>query len=212
MEAFMPLLRTVLIAEDHPLFREALIDVVRLLGEQTECVAVEDCPAMLAALRGDCDFDLLLMDYFLPGSAGFSALMDVRAQAPDMPVVIVSSLGDADIVRQAAALGVAGFLPKSATRQAMVDALRLVLQGGVSFPAEMMTPAGRARTHEDEDTLTPRQMEVLHSMAQGKSNKEIARDLGISGETVKVHISAILRRLGCTSRTQAVMAARKYLD
>lgn len=212
METFMQLLRTVLVAEDHPLFREALIDVVRLLGEGTECVAVEDCPSMLAALQTDCEFDLLLLDFFLPGSSGFSALMDVRARVPDMPVVIVSSLGDADIVRQAAALGVAGFLPKSATRDAMVAALRLVLQGGVSFPPEMMAPAGRKSAGEDEDTLTPRQMEVLRSMARGKSNKEIARELGISGETVKVHISAILRRLGCASRTQAVMAARKFLD
>ena len=212
MESFMPMLRSVLIAEDHPLFREALVDVVRLLGAEAECVAVEDCPAMLAALGADADFDLLLMDYFLPGSQGFSALMDVRAKAPDMPVVIVSSLGDADVVRQAAALGVAGFLPKAATRQAMVEALRSVLQGGVSFPSEMMASAKRDRHADEDDTLTPRQMEVLHSMAQGKSNKEIARDLGISGETVKVHISAILRRLGCTSRTQAVMAARKFLE
>lgn len=208
----MQVLRSVLIAEDHPLFREALTDVVGLLGEQAQCVAVEDCPSMLAALRGETDFDLLLMDYFLPGSSGFSALMDVRAQAPDMPVVIVSSLSDSDIVRQAAALGVAGFLPKSATRGAMVGALRLVLEGGISFPPELMTPSGKSGAGEDEDTLTPRQMEVLRSMALGKSNKEIARALGISGETVKVHISAILRRLGCTSRTQAVMAARKFLD
>ena len=208
----MQTLRSVLVAEDHPLFRDALIDVVRLLGGEADCVAVEDCPAMLAALRADAEFDLLLLDYFLPGSAGFSALMDVRARAPDMPVVIVSSLGDADIVRQAAALGVAGFLPKSATRAAMVDALRVVLQGGISFPPTMMAAKARTRHGDEEEILTPRQMEVLHCMARGRSNKEIARDLGISGETVKVHISAILRRLGCTSRTQAVMAARKFLE
>lgn len=208
----MQSLRTVLIAEDHPLFRDALTDVVRLLADSVRCVTVEDCPALLTALRDGEEFDLLLMDYFLPGSTGFSAVMDVRALAPDMPMVIVSSLNDSDIVRQAAALGVGGFLPKSANRDAMVAALRQVLAGGVSFPPEMMACPRRADGLDEEETLTPRQMEVLHSMAQGKSNKEIARDLGISGETVKVHISAILRRLGCSSRTQAVMAARKFLD
>lgn len=205
--------QNVLIAEDHPLFREALADVAGLLATGVESVAVEDCAAMLTAIENDDSFDLLLLDYFLPGSNGFGALMDVRAKAPGMPVVIVSSLNDAEIIRQAAALGVAGFLPKTATRDAMVAALRVVLAGGTSFPDGLMATSGKGSKLEDDEgePLTPRQMEVLQLMAQGKSNKEIARVLGISQETVKVHISAILRRLGCSSRTQAVMAARNFL-
>lgn len=206
--------QNILIAEDHPLFREALADVVDRLADGVACVAVEDCAAMLDAIVADDTFDLLLLDFYLPGANGFGALMEVRAKAPGMPVVIVSSLHDPDIVRQAAALGVAGFLPKSSTREDMVAALRTVLAGGTSFPADMMTPSTKTSKLEDDEgePLTPRQMEVLHLMAQGISNKEIARNLGISQETVKVHISAILRRLGCSTRTQAVMAARAFLE
>lgn len=206
-------LESVLIAEDHPLFLEALTSIVGLVADGVRCVTVEDCAAMLSAIESNECFDLLLLDYFLPGSQGFGALMDVRAKAPGMPVVIVSSLNDADMIRQAAALGVAGFLPKSTRREDMVAALKTVLAGGTSFPPEMMAPARTASRLEDDqgEPLTPRQMEVLQLMALGKSNKEIARDLSISQETVKVHVSAILRRLGCTTRTQAVMAARDYL-
>lgn len=206
-------LNSVLIAEDHPLFLEALTSVAGLLAEGVQCVTAEDCASMLAAIEGDDSFDLLLLDYFLPGSQGFGALMDVRAKAPGMPVVIVSSLNDVDIIRQAAALGVAGFLSKSARREDMVTALKTVLAGGTCFPPEAMgAPRKTSRLEDDHgEPLTPRQMEVLQSMAQGKSNKEIARDLSISQETVKVHVSAILRRLGCSTRTQAVMVARDYL-
>ncbi len=203
----------ILIAEDHPLFREALTDIASLLSEDAQSLAVEDTAALLAAMENDDSFDLLLLDFFLPGSGGFATLMEVQAKAPGMAVVIVSSLDDSEIVRQAAALGVAGFLHKSATRKSMVDALRAVLAGGVSFPADLLAASSKNINSgfEEGEPLTPRQMDVLKALVQGKSNKEIARILGISQETVKVHISSILRRLGCSSRTHAVVAARKLL-
>jgi DNA-binding NarL/FixJ family response regulator len=203
----------VLIAEDHPLFREALSDIASLLADDAQILAVEDTDALLAAMETDDSYDLLLLDYFLPGAGGFGTLMKVQARAPGMAVVIVSSLEDNEIVRQAAALGVAGFLQKSATRLSMLDALRFVLAGGVSFPAELMAASSKNLNagYEQGEPLTPRQMEVLKSLVLGKSNKEIARIEGISQETVKVHISAILRRLGCSTRTHAVVAARKLL-
>ncbi len=199
----------VLIADDHPLFREALRHVVSLLDREAHCIEASSIEQTLALLGVEDGFDLLLLDLGLPGVSGLSGVVGVRAQAAATPVVIVSAWEDPEIVRQAICLGVSGFLPKSADREAMAAGLAKVLSGETWFPMFGEDPA--AANPAELESLTPRQIMVLHLLGEGKSNKQIAFELSISQETVKIHISAILRKLGVSSRSQAILVANRLV-
>ena len=209
-------MQTVLIADDHPLFREAVRDVVGRLFSQSgwefACLEATSIDEALSLLDQAQDVDLILLDLFMPGTRDLSGLIALRARMPSTPVVVVSSLGDADTVHRAMSCGAAGFIPKSSTTEQMVEALRTVLAGGIYLPPdesqEAPAPRRPARYDDEPGHLTPRQLAVLEKLAEGKSNKQIGRELAISDLTVKAHVTAILRCLGVATRAQAIVAFR----
>lgn len=202
-----------LIADDHPLFREALVHVLGKMFGDLDCTEVCSVEEALAAVSGD-EYSLVLLDLYLPGAEGFSGLVSLRNRAPATPIVVVSAFDSAEAVRQAMRLGAAGFLPKSSGKEIMAGAIRLILSGGTYLPPEVLADVqqpmhGADQVDNGRCTLTRRQMMVLELLAEGKSNKEIARALDISQITAKAHISAILRKLRVSSRAQAIVAANR---
>ena len=152
----------------------------------------------------------MILDLALPGCDGFELLADLRRDWPDIPVLVLSATYDKLTVEMALDLGAMGFIPKTANAHVLIDALRLVLSGGVFVPAECsVAGAGafrpRAVVRSEELGLTPRQADVLKLLVQGKPNKLICRDLSLSEGTIKVHVSAILRALNVRTRTQVVI-------
>src|SRR5262245_25908921 len=186
-----------------------------------EIVEAADCAAGLALARAHPDIDLVLLDLDLPGSGRFEALDRFRREHPTLPVVILSMHRDRQSVREAIQRGAMGFIPKASPKEVIASAARLVLSGGVYLPpealaeadpvddaAEFAAPADAPRSVAGL-RLTPRQGQVLALIMQGKSNKEICRELGLADRTVKVHVTAVLTALRVSSRTKAVVAAGK---
>jgi DNA-binding NarL/FixJ family response regulator len=202
--------RRIIIVDDHPLFRAALRQTLSGTGGfQVE--EAGDLNALLAALETDRECDLVLLDLNMPGGHGISGLLLLRAQYPDVPVMIISAVEDHKVIRRTFELGAAGYLPKSVGPGDIRTAIETVLGGGVSVPE------GVSLTADDEQsalmrrlsTLTPQQVRVLMMLSDGLMNKQIAYELAISEATVKAHVSSILQKLDVDSRTQAVIAASK---
>ena len=205
--------RRIIIVDDHPLFRAALRQTLSG-GDAT--VTVEeagDLAGLSAALDADRDCDLVL-DLNMPGVRGFSGLLLLRAQYPDIPVMIISAVEDSTVVRRAFELGAAGYLHKSVGPTEIRRAIETVLSG------EVFVPEGTMLSGDDDhtalmrrlSTLTPQQVRVLMMLSDGLMNKQIAYELTISEATVKAHVSAILQKLDVDSRTQAVIAAARIED
>lgn len=200
----------VIIADDHPLFRVALSEAVGHALASPDIVAVGSFDELSTTLDEHDDADLLLLDLNMPGSRGYSALVHARSAAPTVPVIIVSAFEDASVASAAVAHGAAGFIPKSSPRETMAEAIQTVLAGGTWQPQV----SAQAQSGESSEfaqklaDLTPQQRRVLIMLTDGLLNKQIALDLDISEATVKAHITAILRKLGVQTRTQAVIAAR----
>ncbi|WP_183856214.1 response regulator [Prosthecomicrobium pneumaticum] len=206
-----PALHRFVVADDHPLFRDALRQTVAAAypgAAIEEAGTLDDVAARLAA---GADTDLVLLDLGMPGMRGFSGLVYLRAQFPEVPVLVVSGSEDPGLMRQAVAIGAAGYIPKSLGVEAIRTAIGAVLAGGVWLPPQL-GPAPRDETADlvrRMATLTPQQVRVLMMLTEGLLNKQIAFALGVSEATVKAHVSAILQKLGVDSRTQAVIAASK---
>jgi DNA-binding NarL/FixJ family response regulator len=200
----------VLIADDHPLFREAIREVTARLfasrGWDFTCLEAAETKDLFDIVGRDDDFDLILLDLFMPGSAGLADLAALRGRAPGTPIVVISSLEDASVVRRALACGAAGYVAKSASKEAMMEALRVVLDGGVYAPFGEADARHASTLAAPDESLTTRQVAVLALLAKGRSNKQIARELDISDVTVKAHVTAILRKLGVSTRAQAIVA------
>lgn len=203
----------IIIADDHPLFREALRRGIETI---LPGVAVEECGGLdelQAALSRSRDADLVLLDLTMPGAQGFSGLMYLRAQYPEVPIVIVSASEEPVVIRRAVEFGASGFIPKSLDLDGIGNAIRTVLSGDIWAPPDIDLEA--AGDPEVSDLvrrlarLTPQQMRVLMMLAEGLLNKQIAYELTVSEATVKAHVSAILQKLGVDSRTQAVIAASR---
>jgi len=199
----------ILIIDDHPLIQEALKHVLAALDPTLELIQAQDASDAHAALSREPDTDLILLDLTLPGCDGFELLADLRREWPGMPVLVLSATHDRETVEHALDLGAMGFIPKTANTRVLLDALRLVLSGGVYVPAESAQANGALRprsvTRPEQLGLTLRQADVLKLLVQGKPNKLICRDLRLSEGTVKVHVSAILRALNVRNRTQVVI-------
>ena len=205
-------MREILIADDHPLFREALRGAVLRAVPGAQPLEAASVGALLEALDAHPQCELLLLDLNMPGANGFSALVHVRAAYPALPVVVVSAREDADTVRRALGHGAAGFIPKSADLDTLCMALERILDGGTWAPAQADGAAlapDEARLARALAGLTPAQFRVLGMVCAGLLNKQVAYELSITEATVKAHMSAVLRKLGVHTRTQAVMLAGK---
>ena len=210
----------ILVIDDHPLVRDAMSRVVAQLGEEVEVLEAADVMSALGVAAVHPDLDLVLLDLNLPGVHGVPALERFRREHPAAPVVIVSALRDRASVVETIRSGAMGFIPKSAPRESVVSALRVVLSGSIYVPPEAATEeilnAYRAmetasvRSNAAQQLgLTPRQGHVLALVMCGRSNKEICRTLGLAERTVKVHVTAVLNALKVANRTQAVIAATR---
>lgn len=205
----------VLIADDHPLYRDALGNVVTGAFADVECEGCADVASALAALASR-RFDLVLLDLALPDASGFGGLQRIRGAHPMVPVVICSAHDDPATVREAFREGASGYLPKSSGASLTRHALEIVRGGGTYVPSEAIReappgapPVQAGVTPNPGEQLTPRQLRVLELMERGLPNKAIGRELGIGEITVKAHVSAILRKLGVDNRVQAVLAAKE---
>jgi len=205
--------RQIIVADDHPLFREALRAAVGRLESGARFVEADSVASLLAALESEPDVDLLLLDLNMPGAQGFNALVHVRGSRPDLPVVVVSADDDPQTIAGALRYGAQGFIPKSTEAGQIGEAVEAVLSGEIYTPPGFHPPRGTAESDEDlriarrVADLTPQQFRVLGMLCAGLLNKQIAYELDVSEATVKAHVTAILRKLGVTTRTQAVLAA-----
>ncbi|MFE1598813.1 response regulator [Methylobacterium sp. ID0610] len=204
---------TIVIADDHPLFRGALRGAVGTILPDARIVEANGLDALTAHLDRDDAVDLILLDLTMPGVQGFSGLIYLRAQHPAIPVVIVSANEDPVVIRRALDFGAAGFIPKSLDIDEIGEAIRQVLAGGTWSPPDIALSASEDKETADLmrrlATLTPQQVRVLMMLSEGLLNKQIAYELSVSEATVKAHVSAILQKLGVESRTQAVIASSR---
>ena len=208
----------VLIVDDHALIRDALSRVLANIAPDMTVLEATDPRLALETIERQPDLDLVLLDLTLPGMHGLSVLQTLRQKYPAISVVVISATSDRDSVKRALDHGALGFIPKSSSNDVLQSALRLVLAGGIYVPPEIL---GRSGVEEPapppmdgqrtpaEIGLTERQAQILSLVMKGKSNKLICRDLDLAESTVKNQITAILKALNVTSRTQAVLAVEK---
>lgn len=195
-----------LIVDDHAILRQGLAALLVDSGVADEVVHAADQAQGLVMLAEHTDLDAVLLDLKLPDSEGLGAITAFARAAPTAPIIIVSASEQPSDVRRALDLGALGYVPKSASPETLLSAVRLVMAGGIYIPPLILNaapePAGRAHL------LTSRQGEVLAALGGGCSNREISLMFGLSEKTVKVHVSAIFRTLGVFNRTQAASAAQ----
>ena len=201
------------VADDHPLFRGALKQTLERIFDDLSIAEAGTFGEVVATIEHDPGIDLVLLDLKMPGTQGFSGLVYLRAQFPQIPVVVVSASDEPQVIRRAIDLGASGFVPKSADANEMGVALRTVLDGDVWVPGGLDLD-GHGDGEIDElvqrlASLTPQQVRVLMMLREGLLNKQIAYQLSVSEATVKAHVSAVLQKLHVDSRTQAVIAASR---
>ena len=204
---------TVLIVDDHPLFRDALRQVVAEALPDATIIEAQNLVAAKQALKENDEFDLILLDLNMPGVDGLSGLVDLRDLSPATPIVVVSASEEASVIDRAMVCGASGFIPKSLPKDVMVAALGEIMAGHVFRPqleaTENSGPSAASDIIQRAASLTKKQRLVLALIARGKSNKIIAYELDVTDTTVKAHVTAILRKLKVTSRTQAAILARE---
>lgn len=204
-----------LVIDDHALIRDAMQSVLIGVDPEAQVSTAASAAQARAALASEPAIDLVLLDVRLPDADGLELLAEFRAARPAMAVVMLSGERDAATVRRALDAGAAGFIPKTEPREVLAKALSLVLAGGVYVPREALgaspTPATppQAGVKPQDLGLTDRQIDVLALIMRGRTNKHICRELNLAEPTVKNHVTAILRALGVTSRTEAVLAVTK---
>ena len=203
----------ILIVDDHPLFRHALIQAVRYSLPQAQIHETAAVNEFYERLENGPEPDLVLLDLNLPGASGFSALVHVRAQYPSIPIIVVSAHEESSIIQRAIAHGAMGYIPKSAHPSHIGEAIRHVLEGDIWLPPNLPAnmnfdprAADETALAERIQSLTPQQFRVLMMVAEGLLNKQIAYELEVSEATIKAHVTAIFRKLGVQNRTQAVLA------
>ena len=209
----------VLIADDHALIREALHAVLKELKRETVIFEASNSRQAMRIVEEHPDLSLILLDINLPDRDGFSVLGELRERYATIAIIVLSAVDDQDTVKRAFKLGALGFIPKTTERDVMLNAIQLVLSGGIYIPSEILDreqttsprPANKLSIREllSDLGLTGRQIEVLALLMQGKSNKVIANTLNMGVPTVKNQITVVLKALKVTSRTEAVIKVGK---
>lgn len=199
----------IIIADDHPLFRQALLNTLKAQLTQTIWVEAQTIAELEQQLSVHSESDMLLLDLNIPGAHGFNTLIHVRNHFPQIPVVIVSAHEDQDTIAKAIEFGASGFVPKSTPVDIIFKAIQQVLMGEIWLPESFQMNASNeahAEIAERVASLTQQQYRILMMFAQGMLNKQIAYDLNVSEATIKAHATAIFRKLNVRNRTQAVIA------
>ena len=203
-----------LIADDHPLFREALKGALQKQFLDIEIFESESFETTLSVLSTEDELDLLLLDLHMPGSGDLYGLIRIREDYPSLPVVVISGSEDIGIISKVMGYGAMGFIPKASSSQDIAHAIEQVLAGDSWLPPTIKDKIAGLEAADQEiaqqvASLTPQQYKVLRYLHEGLLNKQIAFELHISEATVKAHITAIFRKLGVYNRTQAVLIASK---
>lgn len=205
-----------IVADDHPLFRNALIHAISNTFVTKATIETDSFEATCEALLEHPDADLLLLDLHMPGNCGFLGLIQLRKQYPTLPIVVISASDDLDVIKRVMAFGASAFIPKSAHPAEIGKALSAVIDGELWVPPAIHSQVMNQQQHQPDldlaskvAELTPQQYKVLFYLTEGWLNKQIAYDLHISEATVKAHITAIFRKLGVTNRTQVVIQAQR---
>ncbi|WP_127023584.1 response regulator transcription factor [Rheinheimera mangrovi] len=205
-----------IVADDHPLFRNALIHAISNTFVTKATIETDSFEATCEALLEHPDADLLLLDLHMPGNCGFLGLIQLRKQYPTLPIVVISASDDVDVIKRVMAFGASAFIPKSSHPAEIGKALSAVIDGELWVPPAIRSQVINQQQHQPDldlaskvAELTPQQYKVLFYLTEGWLNKQIAYDLHISEATVKAHITAIFRKLGVTNRTQVVIQAQR---
>jgi DNA-binding NarL/FixJ family response regulator len=198
----------ILIADDHPLFRDAFKGILLQLyadADITEKVSFDEL--MLLKSAEQFTYDMAFIDLAMPKGEPFKTIAHLSGLNPNTPIVVVSGEESQDVVRNAIASGATGFLPKSLDTDSLISNLKHILSGAMSI----VTPVLKHDSNNQSATgnITARQTEVLELMCEGKTNKMIAKTLGLTEGTVKLHVRAVLQALGASNRTQAVAIVKK---
>lgn len=205
---------TVIVADDHPLFRTAIKEALQESQGETNFLEANSFESLQQLVEENPDVDLVLLDLHMPGVSGFAGLVYLCKRYPSVPVVIISANEDPLVIHRALDHGAAGFIPKSSDLQTITSAIGDILMGEIWAPESASSGLPGKNTSELElaermAKLTPQQFKVLMAVSQGLLNKQIAYDMNISEATVKAHVTAIMNKLGVSNRTQAVLAASK---
>ncbi len=207
----------VLVVDDHPLFMDGLAALVQSQWSAVQVDRAETAGAAvdlaLGANASGAPLDFIFLDLTLRDTAGIESLRLIRTGAPSVPVVVVSADESAALVHECIGMGAMGYVPKTSPHGVLIDAVQRIIVGGVYLPewvahpavAEGVRPSNRPLRLSDLD-VTPRQIEVFRAVVQGKPNKLISRELGVSESTIKKHVSPVLKALGVTDRLQAIVA------
>ena len=205
---------TFIVADDHPLFREALIHAIGNCVEDADIIEADSLDTLQTVVESNPEADLLLLDLNMPGVSGFSALAYIRSKHESLPTVIVSAMDDPAVIRRSIQHGASGFIPKSSAISTLEKGIRAVLDGEVWIPEGIDLQDDRLGSEEAEiaaalSSLTPHQFRVLMMLGEGLLNKQIAFQLGVSEATIKAHVTAVLRKMKVNNRTQAVLAVQQ---
>lgn len=202
----------ILVADDHPLFRDAISNIIAESFKGSLIEQTEDIESTLEFVQHNDDLDLILLDLNMPGMSGLQGLLALRNECPTIPVVIISAERDKKTILQTLSYGAVGFIAKSSSKECIVEALESVFAGNVCLPADIMRlPEGPKSNNEfvvlpeKIASLTRRELMVLKNLSQGEANKQIAFNLHISEATVKSHVSSILKKLGASNRVKVVL-------
>ncbi|MBR1605635.1 MAG: response regulator transcription factor [Alphaproteobacteria bacterium] len=203
----------VLIADDHALFRDNLSLQLEEINPDCIILQASNFNQALKFVESDSKIALIVMDLDMPDMNWQEALKELKARVPQAKFVAVSAFEDSSTIRKSLEMGVSGYISKRSEKEVLNGALRLILEGGTYLPPSVLQPSNgtivQDNAYRTGKSLTNRQNQVLGLVAQGLSNKQIAYEMGVSEATVKLHINALLRSVGATNRTQAVIMAQK---